>query len=254
MQEKEIWRDVAGYEGKYQVSNLGRLKRLPFIDGSNHYLPERIKKTQILPNGYVRSALFKDGKMRNVLIHRLVADAFLPNPQNLPCVNHKDEVKTNNFVFVNEDGTVDYEKSNLEWCTWEYNNGYGTKRKRLSIAMTNGHTSKAIQQFSKDGVLIMEYPSIAEASRQTGFHRVNIELCCKGKQKQSNGYIWKLKNSKNAVVPFSRIAQCTLDGNIVDIFYTALEASRKTGILDTSISNCLGNRAKTAGGFIWKRI
>lgn len=252
--QEEIWKDIAGYEGKYQVSNLGRLKRLSFIDGSNHHLPERIKKTIISPNGYVRSALLKDGKMRNVLIHRLVAEAFLPNPQNLPCVNHKDEVKTNNFVFVNENGTVDYDKSNLEWCTWKYNNGYGTKRERLSIAMTNGHTSKAVQQFSKDGVLIREYPSIAEASRQTGFHRVNIELCCNGKQKQSNGYIWKLKNSEKTIAPFSRIAQYTLDGNIVDIFYTALEASRKTGILRTSISNCLGNRTKTAGGFRWKRI
>ena len=108
------------------------------------------------------------------MVHRLVALAFLPNPDNLPQVNHKDENKTNNMV------------GNLEWCSKSYNINYGTRNERTAKA-----NWKSIKQFTKDGFFLKEYPSMKEASRQTGFYKSAISSCCKGKRKSAYGYIWR---------------------------------------------------------------
>ena len=104
----EIWKDIKGYEGKYQISNKGRVKSL----GNNKTKKEKIRDGKIDNRGYKRISLCKNGKEKKYSIHRLVAQAFLPNPDNLPVVNHKDENKLNNNV------------ENLEWCTQEYNVNY----------------------------------------------------------------------------------------------------------------------------------
>lgn len=113
---EEIWKDIKGYS-TYQVSNLGRVKSLK----------RGIILTPRTTSKYAQVILSKFGKSKEVSIHRIMTEAFIPNPLNLPCVNHKDENKLNNFIFVNPDGTVDLEKSNLEWCTKAYNNTYGTR-------------------------------------------------------------------------------------------------------------------------------
>lgn len=124
----EIWKDIEGYEGLYQVSNLGRVKSLDrkeyFYRGDTPV--ERIRKGCILsPSsscGYLHVNLH-DGKKRKMkLIHRLVAQAFIPNPDILPEVNHKNELKTDNSV------------SNLEWCTAKYNSNYGTRTIRSTVS------------------------------------------------------------------------------------------------------------------------
>lgn len=114
----EEWRDIKGYEGIYQVSNLGRVKSL----GNGKKRKEKILKQQKTGRwkNYYKVILFKNGIPKTKKIHRLVAEAFIPNPNNYPCVNHKDENPSNNFV------------ENLEWCSYEYNNNYGTKNKRVS--------------------------------------------------------------------------------------------------------------------------
>ena len=116
---KEEWRDIKGYEGKYQVSNLGRVKSLNY---------RRTGKEEILTNtpnekGYLYLFLYKKGKRKPYYIHRLVTDAFIVNPNNYEEVNHKDEDKTNNNV------------DNLEWCSRKYNMNYGTRKLKQSIAM-----------------------------------------------------------------------------------------------------------------------
>lgn len=111
----EIFKDIEGYPG-YQISNLGRVKSFRMKN-------PRILKTEENNSGYVMVALYKD-KQYYKLIHRLMCIAFLPNPDNLPCVNHKDENKHNNFIYINDDYSVDVEKSNLEWCSVQYNNTY----------------------------------------------------------------------------------------------------------------------------------
>lgn len=123
--EKEEWRDIQGYEGLYQVSNLGNVKKLNFtyIDtwgtGRKRTILEHFVKANIGKMGYYMIDLrFKNNRKR-CYVHRLVAQAFIPNPNNYPCVNHKDENPLNNNV------------NNLEWCTYAYNNSYGTSRQRM---------------------------------------------------------------------------------------------------------------------------
>lgn len=113
---KQIWKDVKGYEGLYQVSNTGRVRSLNYMKTSKVQVLKPQRQTQ----GYLFVRLRKEGKIRTIYIHRLVAEAFIPNPNNYPEVNHIDENKQNNIV------------SNLEWCTREYNQNYGTINKRRS--------------------------------------------------------------------------------------------------------------------------
>lgn len=183
----EIWRDVGGYEDYYQVTNFGRVKRL----AGKGCRQERILKPQKRNDGYLQVCLFKKGKMKNFLVHRLVAQAFIPNPDNLPCVNHRDENPSNNFVFVREDGSIDFKQSNLEWCTQGYNLEYGTARERMAKALTNGKKSKRVAQKTKDGELVKIWPSTMEVQRQTGYDQGNIGKCCRGKQKSYKGYLWE---------------------------------------------------------------
>lgn len=163
----EIWRDITGYEGYYQVSNLGRVKRLLTRVNSNkggRTVCEKIL-CQCSNRGYMVVHVCMFNKRRKLKVHRLVAEAFLPNPSSLPCVNHKDEDKTNNFVWVNEDGAVDPERSNLEWCTTEYNNNYGTHQQR------SAYTRKQKISVYENGVLLKSYDSITSASEDLGIHR-----------------------------------------------------------------------------------
>lgn len=118
----EIWKDIVGYEGLYQVSNLGNVKRLKGYKGrgKGYIVEEHLIKPSINSNGYQNVVLCKNGKTKTFTMHRLVAIAFLYNSDNLPQVNHKDENKLNNCV------------DNLEWCDSKYNNNYGTRNKKCS--------------------------------------------------------------------------------------------------------------------------
>ena len=160
----EIWKPISGYEGLYEVSNLGRVKGL--------------KRNRILKphntNRYYQVCLCKNGIQTDKLIHRLVAEAFIPNPDNLPEVNHKDENKLNNAV------------SNLEWLSQADNLAYGTRIERIRSAR-----SKAVQSFNAEGVLVSKYASINEAAEKTGLAPINISRCCRGIYKRSGGYVWR---------------------------------------------------------------
>ena len=117
MLEQEIWKDIKNYEGLYKISNLGRVKSLPKYAGRS-YRKEKILKTYLDKNGYVKVILCKNNRTRFLSIHRLLAEAFIPNPNDYPQINHKDENKQNNSL------------NNLEWCTCKYNINYGTRTKR----------------------------------------------------------------------------------------------------------------------------
>ena len=157
--QKEIWRDVNGYNGKYQVSNFGRVKSLAkrVWNGQNWWIqPEKILKPQVCRNGYLEVSL-SDGhsNQKKHLIHRLVAAAFIPNPNNFPVVNHKDENRQNNNV------------ENLEWCTTMYNTHYGNHLKKLTkirrkpefqeMARKNGKkVSKRVLQLTLEGKKLLK--------------------------------------------------------------------------------------------------
>ena len=192
--ETEIWRTPI-YKGEiydnYQVSNLGRLINLNYRRTGKAKLMEPYEKGR----KYLQVSLYKNGKEDWIYVHQLIAETFLPNPENKPCINHKiegDEGKKINMVFFNEDGSINKEKSTIEWATYEENNNYGTRNQRIFEKTTNGKLSKPVLQLSLDGELIREYPSIKEAERN-GFNHCNICQCCNGKQKTHKGFRWMYK-------------------------------------------------------------
>ncbi len=170
----ELWMDVAGYEGAYQVSNLGRVRSQARLTTgtkrSTYQIPERVLRPWNHNAGYLCVTLCGGAKKTKYLVHRLVASAFLPNPERLPTVNHIDGNKTNNRV------------ENLEWCNDEYNswhNAYELKhettiRKRPVVCLNDGKT----------------YPSAAEAARRTGCSNQNIIKVCQGERTQTHGLRW----------------------------------------------------------------
>ena len=185
----EIWKtavyDGIIYEGLYKVSNWGRILSLNYRNTGKPGL----RNPGTDKDGYFVVGLSKNGETKTCSVHRLVAFTFLENPENLPEVNHKDEDKTNNFVFLNEDGSVDKEKSNLEWKTPKENSNHGTRNERISKAMTNGKLSKRVLQLSLSGELIREWPSTMECERN-GFNHSAVCNCCNGKLPHYKGFLW----------------------------------------------------------------
>ena len=183
---EEIWKDIEECEG-YQVSNLGRIRSVDrVLYAGNRWggVTARRYKGKLIttfayPNGYMAFVYRKHHKtIKNFLIHRLVAQAFIPNPDNLPQINHKNEKRDDNHV------------DNLEWCTDAYNKIYNNRAKRAAIA--NG---KPIEQLSMDGHIIREFPSIREAARFVNGDMKSIRMCCK-KDTMTHyykGYRWKFK-------------------------------------------------------------
>lgn len=182
---EEEWKTIEGYPN-YMISNLGRVKSLNY----NKTGKEQILKLSKDFDEYLLVSLHKNRKQKTYKVHRLVAQTFIPNPYNLPQVNHKDENKQNNFVYINEDGTVDLEKSNIEFCTSKYNANYGTRNERASKTNTNGKHSKKVFQYDLDGNFIKEWPSVREIERQLGYTHSHISASCIGKYKTAYGYIW----------------------------------------------------------------
>ena len=168
---KEIWKDIKNYEGHYQVSNLSRVKSLNY----NHTGKEKILKLNKDKDGYLQVTLCKNNIKKVYKVHRLVAQAFIPNPNNLPQINHKDENKTNNNV------------DNLEWCDRKYNQNYGTRTERVAEKL-----SKPVLQYDLEGNFIKEWKSTRECGRN-GFCNQHIAACCRGELKTHKGFIWRYK-------------------------------------------------------------
>lgn len=238
---KEIWKDIQGYKGFYQVSNLGRVKSL--------YKGGIVLKGSVNNRGYHMVMLYKDGKYKHYLIHRLVAQAFVSNPKHMPQVNHKDEDKSNNKV------------SNLEWCTNLYNNLYHDKAKRTGIK-----EGKSVAQYTLSGKLIKVWKSSNEAER-AGYHARHIGECCSGKIRTHQGYMWRFAigdKTPHTIAPYVKkrftnradlskpVGQYNLHGDLIKVWSSRHEAKRN-GFDDASISYHLKN-GKPYKGYIWKQM
>lgn len=177
----EEWRDIVGHEGLYQVSNLGRVKRMRFVVMRKNGRPHTWK-TKIIAqyprNGYLRVPIEINGKKISKVVHRLVAFAFITNPDDYKEINHKDENKLNNKV------------ENLEWCSRSYNCGYGSLREKMS-EYYKGKPKKSIKiyQYDLDGKLVKVWDSINQAKKR-GFSHTCIIDVCKGNRKTAKGYKW----------------------------------------------------------------
>lgn len=166
----EEWKEIYGYEGLYSISNQGRVKSHMKKSGFLH-LKERIMKPTIKNNGYLQVDLTKIGIRKKFYVHRLVAEYFIPNPDNLPCINHIDHNRDNNSV------------TNLEWCTYEDNNIHSNNPDLKG---------RRIGKFSKDGKLLEEFNSALEAAHSFNKPRgSDILRCCKGERKYVYGFAWK---------------------------------------------------------------
>ena len=177
-QAEEVWKDVPGYDGLYQVSNKGQVKSMYFHaqkgKGNNLKDNPKILIPSVDSYGYKIVSLCNGDTKKTVTVHKLVAAAFIPNPDNLPCINHIDENKQNNCV------------ENLEWCTVEYNNSYGTKGERTAQTL-----KKKVYQYDQEMNLIAVYDGAIDAEKETGVSRSNICICIKGRAKMAGGFIWK---------------------------------------------------------------
>ena len=168
MNKNEVWKDVAGYEGYYQVSNEGRVRSVDrYVNSRNG---KRLSKGKLLRpkqnvDGYLCLTLSKKNQISLVRVNRLVAEAFIDNPDELPVVNHIDRNKINNNA------------DNLKWCTVEYNARYSS--------------AKAIAQYDKQGNLIREWEAISDAHRELGINLSNIAQCCRGFRATAGGYVWR---------------------------------------------------------------
>lgn len=171
------WAPVKGYEGLYEVSIDGEVRSLERIDCRGQLRKERILKPRKKRGGYLRVNLCRDGKVKTHPIHRLVAEAWLKNPDNLPCINHKDENPSNNHV------------SNLEFCTYQYNNTFGTAIQRRTEKNTNGKKSIPVVALDKQGRIVHVFPSTREAGRN-GFNQGAVSACCRKVKKTYKGLIW----------------------------------------------------------------
>lgn len=201
----EIWKDIKGFEGYYQVSNLGRVKSLDrtitYVNGKVVNLKGKIISTFKMLNGYLTVNLRKNNKLYKKYIHRLVASAFIKNEYNYPCINHKDETRDNNVA------------ENLEWCTYKYNNNYGScieKRKKntdYKNRKKNFKNIKCVYQYDIEGNLIKKYKSANEVFNILGYSEDGVRKCCNNVSKTYKGFVWqyntiskeeiKLKTTKN---------------------------------------------------------
>ena len=198
MTDIEIWKtavyDGEPYEG-FEVSNLGKIMSLNYRNTGRAELLKPFDDGR----GYLKVKLSKNGEYKTCSAHRLIAFTFLPNPENKPCINHKiegEKGKKINMVFFNEDGTIDKERTTIEWVTYEENNNYATRNERaakaISKAMTNGKLSKKVLQLSLGGELICEWESTAECGRN-GFNQSLVAACCRGERKTHKGFRFMYK-------------------------------------------------------------
>lgn len=188
---QEIWRNIAGYEGLYQVSNLGRVKSLPRMKINKligkHFVKEKIMKLHLSSSGYLSVGLTKNGKQVGYRVHRLVAQAFIPNLNNKEEVNHINGVKVDNRV------------ENLEWCTSSENTIHAMRTGLITIRR-GGNDARAISvnQYNLNGNFIKKWNCIKEIKRELGYDTKAIISCCKHKKHYNTayGYKWEYAESR----------------------------------------------------------
>lgn len=247
MKNQEIWKDIEGYEGIYQVSSMGRIRALDRIKPNSF---GQIAKGHIMAfcdngNGYVWVSLWKNGKGRMRYVHRLVANAFLKNDKKLPQVNHKNEDKKDNRV------------ENLEYCDAKYNCNYGNRKINAKNAFVKNGTNRAIDIYDINGNFIKTCQLSNDACVEFGVNRRGMYLMCNGITKSSKGYRFAFHGEK--LRPYSikkrgilkKVIKYDCDGNMVATYKSMREAEKANELYRgfLRINNIKSNGIVYRGGF-----
>lgn len=281
----EIWKDIDGYEGLYQVSNLGNVKSLMFGPKNRPYLQNHPKLLKLAKSstGYTHVQLYKDGKSSTKLVHKLVANAFIPNPLSKPEVNHLDANRANNVV------------ENLEWVTHSENLLYAIKignRKpsrrssHMSIAKSKAlpckksvpvrNNKKQVLQYTPDGIFVKKWNSIAEIEEFYKCNRTGITNCLSGKNKTSINYRWIEYKQNDEIllkippIEYGRknqsslflyhcsghkgrsVIQYSLEGTRIRTWDNCIEAAKELNVDKQNIYTCANGKYRKAYGYVWK--
>lgn len=243
---REVWKDVKGYEGLYAVSNLGNIYS---------YYMKKQKKQSIRKDGYKFVVLKKNGKQKYMMVHRLVAEAFIPNPENLPMINHKDENPLNNCI------------DNLEWCTALYNNTYNDVHIKRGKSL-----SKKVYAYDEYGSLYGVYDSTYDIANKFGMSNSNVTTVCNSDYRTFNGLVLSYKelSEQEVLDRFERnkirknisenigeyikqtksktVNQYDLKGNFICSYPSTQEAGRQLGFSSSAIASvCRGEHKQTHG-------
>lgn len=263
--QEEIWMPIEGYEGLYEVSNTQKVRSVDRI--LNHptgkcLVKSKHKKLQISNKGYYCLSLFKDGKGKVHLLHRLIAKAFIPNPNNLPEIDHINGNRKDNRI------------ENLRWTTRKGNMNNPVTKSRMSkyysdkdwimakiqkgIINKSKTAPKKVYQYSLDGVFLKEYETTIIAEKETGVKKELITMSCRESGKrQAKGFLWTYERlDKIEYKPYSknnkRVAQYDLNGNFIKEFESIKEANAILGLHDVGAA-CRGV-IKTCGGYEWRFV
>ena len=236
---EEIWKDIKGYDN-YQISSLGNVRKIT-KNGFTHIKcsPRGSQKTSKTKEKYMGVTLSKNGTRKGFSIHRLVAEAFIPNPNNYPLINHINGIKDDNCV------------CNLEWCTIKQNiqHAYDV------LNMRNHYGS--IKQYTKEGEFIKEYDSVREASRELGIHFGNIVKCANKQRNVAGGYVWRFNSDDTSSNVYEnkrdkRVVMLDKNGTRIMTFDSITEASLYLNKNQHTIASCCQGITNTAGGYMWR--
>lgn len=255
---EEVWKPVTeeGFEGFYEVSNFGRVRSVDRIVESKRgplKYRGRLISTPLNDDGYPAFNFCYAGKNKAARVHQVVARAFIPNPDKLPEVNHKDEDKTNNHV------------TNLEWCTREYNMNYGTGLERMQKHPNQKkrfeESKRAIVGIKIDDKSKIHFESISEADRN-GFNRRNLWNALNGYDASHKGYVWCYEDEYTLSkvegllkrTRAKRVAHIDNEGNIIRVFENTKEASEFIGVDYSQISRVCNEKSKHTKGYKLKYV
>lgn len=251
------WKWIKGYEGLYKVFRNGVIVSEDRLDRFNRRVGGVMKPQKTGPKrSYLFVPLFKDGKVKRVYVHRIVAEAFIPNPQQKPCVDHIDCNTFNNSA------------DNLRWVTHKENMNNPITRQRMidesskyvSQAGSDNPFSRKVAMYSLDGSLIGEFDSAGQIEKQYGIRSASISRVCYGQRNQTHGYVFRfISEAKRKLVhkPASNvnrkpIVQLDLEGNIVAEYNSAHEAAQMTGFLSENIGRAVKGLYKSYKGYKWR--
>lgn len=269
--ENEIWKPIECYGGRYkdyyEVSNYGRVKSLErYVRQGNVYrrVKEKIKTEVLNTAGYPSVSLCKDRKARLIPIHILVANAFIPNPDDKSEIDH-----------INTD-IKDYRIENLRWVSHKENMNNPTTKRRVYInshskeslrksiktkIRNGGQTSpKTVYQFDINGTYITKFESASDANRNTGVHASSINDCCLMKKQSAGGFLWSRTNTPPVYEPYKlkkkKIVQKDLNGNILKVWESVSEAAETLKIQISNIIRCAKGKTtrKICGGYKWEYV